>query len=227
MSLLLNAVDDEGRGLADPEIRDEMMTLLVAGHETTATALSWATALCLEHPSVLATLRAEWERVGGPTGAIDPTRVSELKYTDAVLRETLRLYPAGTGVLRRLKRPMTIGGIDLPAEVMLLPQAYLVHRDPRIWNEPTRFDPSRFVERKAKPHEWFPFGGGARTCLGMAFALFEMKIVLPRLLQRVDLRLEGPLPSVKPKAFLLAPAQPIQVKVAVRRTVEWTAAHLS
>jgi cytochrome P450 len=115
---------------------------------------------------------------------------------------------------------MTIGGIALPAGVMLLPQAYLVHRDPRVWPEPTRFDPARFVEQKPKPHAWFPFGGGARTCLGMAFALYEMKIVLSRLFQRVDLRLEAALPSVKPKAFLLAPAAPIRVAVALRRRAE-------
>jgi cytochrome P450 len=214
MSVLLNAVDDSGEGLSDDEVRDEMMTLLVGGHETTATALTWATALCLQHPSVLEKLRAEWEQVAGGADAIDPQKISELKYTDAVLRETLRLYPAGTGVLRRLKRPATIGGIALPAEVMLLPQAYLVHRDPRLWPEPERFEPARFLDKKAKPHEWFPFGGGARTCLGMAFALHEMKIVLPRLLQRMELRLEGSLPGVAPRAFLLAPERAIRVSVA-------------
>jgi cytochrome P450 family 110 len=218
MSTLLNALDDTGQGLSDDEIRDEMMTLLVAGHETTATALCWATALCLEHPAVLANLRAEWAQVAGASDAIDPARVPELKYTDAVLRETLRLYPAGTGVLRRLKRPMRIGGLDLPAEVMVLPVTYLVHRDASLWPEPARFEPARFLERKPKPHEWFPFGGGARTCLGMAFALFEMKIVLPRLFQRLDLRLEGPLPRVSQKAFLLSPAEPIRVKVEALRS---------
>jgi cytochrome P450 len=214
MSVLIDAVDDEGRGLSDDELRDEMMTLLVGGNETTETSLSWAIALCLQNPNVLARLRAECESVFGSAGELDSSRVPELRYVDAVIRETMRLYPISVGVMRRLKQPMTIGGAALPAGVMVLPSAYLVHRDPAIWPEPLRFDPSRFLERKPRLGEWFPFGGGLRTCLGMAFSLYEMKIVLARIFQRVTLRLDGPIPPLAQRSFLLGPAAPIPVYVA-------------
>ena len=120
MSLLIGAVDEEGEGLSDGELRDEMMTLLVAGHETTAITLAWAIGLCVGHPEVMAEMRLEYDQVfgrardGGEGAGFDPARIQELKYTDAVVRETLRLYPVASAVVRRLKQPMTIAGYALP-----------------------------------------------------------------------------------------------------------------
>ena len=119
MLMLVQAVDEDGRGLSDEELRDEMMVLLFGGHETTATTLSWSVALCLKHPDVLATVREECDRVFAH--GFDPSRVSELKYADAVAKEALRLYPVAPAVARRLKQPLTIAGYSLPEGVFVSP----------------------------------------------------------------------------------------------------------
>ena len=211
MSMLIQAVDEEGRGLSDDELRDEMMVLLIGGHETTATTLSWSLALCLKHPEVLAAVREEHDRVFA--GGFDPARVSELKYTEAVVKETLRIYPVAPAVARRLKQPLTIAGYSLPEGVLVSPSIYHIQRDPKVWPDPLRFDPSRFIEKRPRPSEWLPFGGGVRTCLGMAFSLFEMRIVLSTVLSRTKLRPQGEIPRLSQRGILLGPASPIRVTV--------------
>jgi cytochrome P450 len=171
LSLLLQATHEDGRPMSDRELRDELMTLLVAGHETTATALSWAIELLSRHPVDLERLEAD---VAGGDGA----------YLDAVIKETLRLRPVIALVLRRLVEPMEIGGRLLPAGVSVAPSIYLVHRRPDIYPEPERFRPERFLERPAGTYTWIPFGGGVRRCLGGAFAEFEMAVVLRELVAR-------------------------------------------
>lgn len=171
LSLLLQARHDDGRPMSDRELRDELMTLLVAGHETTATGLSWAVTLLSRHPEALSRLE---EEVAAGEGA----------YLDAVIKETLRLRPVIALVLRRLVEPMEIGGRVLPAGVSVAPSIYLVHRDPGIYPEPDRFRPERFLERPAGTYTWIPFGGGVRRCLGGAFAEFEMAVVLRELVSR-------------------------------------------
>jgi cytochrome P450 len=173
-SLLLATRDEEGNGLTDTELRDELMTLLVAGHETTATALAWTLERVVRHPGVL-------ERV----------REDDGDYLDAVIKETLRLRPVVPAVIRRLQAPMEFGGWQLPAGVHIAPSIYLLHRRPEIYPDPTAFRPERFLERAPGTYEWIPFGGGTRRCLGASFAQFEMKTVLETVLRSVRLRPAG------------------------------------
>jgi cytochrome P450 len=182
LSLLLQASDEEGRPMSDRELRDELMTLLVAGHETTATALSWAVELLARHPAELERLEAD---VAGGDGA----------YLDAVIKETLRLRPVIALVLRKLMEPMEIGGRLLPAGASVAPSIYLVHRNPEVYPEPERFRPERFLEQPAGTYTWIPFGGGVRRCLGGAFAEFEMAVVLRELVARRNLRPVGRKPE--------------------------------
>jgi cytochrome P450 len=212
LSMLLAARDEDGRAMTDEELRDEMITLLVAGHETTATALAWAFHRILENPPVLERLRAELD---GVTAA--PDEVARLEYLDAMVKETLRLHPVITEVGRRLTRPMRIGGFDLPAGVAAAAGIYLVHRRPDVWPEPERFDPARFLGRRPSPYEFLPFGGGTRRCLGMAFALYEMKVVLARVLARVALRrAPGYRMRVIRRAITLAPSEGMPLVVERR-----------
>ena len=150
-----------GTEMTDRDLRDELMTLLVAGHETTATALSWALERLARHPSA-------WERL----------RSGDDAYVDAVIKETLRLRPVLPLVVRRLKAPMEIGGYELPAGVGVAPCIYLMHRRPEIYPDPEAFRPERFLERPAGTYTWIPFGGGVRRCLGASFAQYEMATVL-------------------------------------------------
>ena len=173
LSMLLQARhEDDGSPMTDPELRDELLTLLAAGHETTATALSWALERLARHPVAWARLREDDEA-----------------YVDAVIKETLRLRPVIPAVLRRLKAPMEIGGFDLPAGVSAVPCIYLLHRRPDLYPDPLAFRPERFLERPAGTYTWIPFGGGVRRCLGASFAQFEMATVLRVLARRCE-RLE-------------------------------------
>jgi cytochrome P450 len=178
LSLLLQARHEDGQAMSDRELRDELMTLLVAGHETTATGLSWAIELLARHPEELDRLTSDVE--GGDGG-----------YVDAVIKETLRLRPVIALVLRKLVEPMEIGGRLLPAGVSVAPSIYLVHRRPDIYPEPERFRPERFIEQPPGTYTWIPFGGGVRRCLGGAFAEFEMSVVLRELVTRRRLRPVG------------------------------------
>jgi cytochrome P450 family 135 len=178
LSLLLQARHEDGRPMSDRELRDELMTLLVAGHETTATALSWAIELLARHPSELARLETDLSEGRG-------------EYLDAVIKETLRLRPVIALVLRKLVEPMEIGGRLLPAGVSVAPSIYLVHRRPDVYPEPERFRPERFLEQPAGTYTWIPFGGGVRRCLGGAFAEFEMAVVLRELVSRRRIRAVG------------------------------------
>jgi len=187
LSMLVEARDETGRPMTDEELRDEMITLLVAGHETSATTLCWVFNRILPRPDMLEKLRAELRRVVG-SSALAPRHVPQLEYLDATIKETLRLNPIIPIVGRRLRRPMRVGGRDLPAGTIVAPCIYLTHRRPDAWPDPERFDPDRFVGQRTSPYAFFPFGGGVRRCLGMAFALYEMKIVVAEILARVALR---------------------------------------
>jgi cytochrome P450 len=169
----------------------------------------------LAHPETIARARDELAAAGPPP--LDPQSVTRLEYLDAICRETLRLTPIVPLVGRRLARPMRIGGIDLPAGVVAAPCIYLTHRRPDRWPEPERFRPERFLESKPTPYEFLPFGGGVRRCLGMAFALVEMKIVLAEVLSRVELR-EAPGYQVRVvrRSVTLAPSQGMPVVVERR-----------
>jgi cytochrome P450 family 110 len=215
LSLLVQATYEDGRPLEDRALRDELMTILLAGHETTATALAWAVSHILAHPEVRARILDELHEAG--PAPLDPQGVTRLEYLDAVCRETLRLTPIIPLVGRRLTRPMRIGGIDLPAGAVAAPCIYLAHRRPERWPEPERFRPERFLESKPTPYEFLPFGGGVRRCLGMAFALVEMKIVLGEVLTRVELHAApGYQVRVVRRSVTLAPSEGMPVMVESR-----------
>lgn len=208
LSLLLAARDEDGQPMSDDELVDELITMLAAGHDTTATALSWLFACVLEHPEVEARLREEI------AGAADPAAVTALPYLDAVVKETLRLRPIVPDVVRRLERPMRFAGFDLPAGVHLTPCIHLAHRRAEVYPEPARFRPERFVGVRPDPYSWLPFGGGIRRCLGMAFALYEMKIVTGVVLSRLRLRLDRPgTVRVVRRSVTLAPAAGTRVRI--------------
>ena len=206
LSILLEAVDDSGRAMTDRELRDELVTLLAAGHETTATELCWAFELILRTPRVLDRLTAELRDAGG-----EPD-VERLPYLDATIKEVLRLRPVIPAVGRRVKKALTIGGYDVPTGTLLVPSVWLTHRLPDIYPDPEELRPERFLGVKPDPYAWLPFGGGPRRCLGMAFALYEMKIVLATVLGRVRLRLERERPArIVIRGFTHAPAGGVRV----------------
>jgi cytochrome P450 len=183
---LLAATHEDGSPLEDREVRDAIFTILVAGHETTALALAWALAEVAPRAEVVDRITDELRRVtaGGPPEA---EHLPALEYVDATIRESLRHSPVAPFVVRKTVQPFAAGGREYPAGVVLCPCSYLVHRREHLYPEPDRFRPERFLERKFGPHEWFPFGGGNRVCLGMPFALYEMKVLLATLLSQVRL----------------------------------------
>ena len=176
MSLLLRARHEDGSPMSDDELRDELITLLVAGHETTATALAWGIERLVRHPDKLERLREE-ALAGGD------------EWVDAVAKETLRLRPVIPIVVRRLTEPVEIGGWTLPEGVKVAPCIYLVHRHAGVYApDPTAFRPERFLEQPAGTYTWIPFGGGVRRCIGGSFAVFEMKAVLAAIARSAVLR---------------------------------------
>jgi cytochrome P450 len=182
LSMLIAARHEDGSPMRDEEMRDELLTLLVAGHETTATSLSWAVERLTRNPDKLERLRAE-------------VLEGREEYLTATIQETLRLRPVISIVLRKLTEPVEIGGYELPAGVSVAPSIYLVHRNPEIYPEPQRFLPERFLENPPGTYTWIPFGGGVRRCLGASFAQFEMAVVLKELVKRHQIRPANPKPE--------------------------------
>lgn len=193
LAMLVAARDEDGRPMSDEEIRDEIITMLLAGHETTATSLAWVIYRLLQNPQVLAKAQAEMaSATGDGLQASRPTaeQIAGLSYLDSVIKESARLNPVLPIAVRYLETDTRIGSYELPAGSIVAPCIYLTHRQPELWPEPEAFNPCRFVGRRVDPNTFFPFGGGVRHCLGAAFAAYEMKIVLSRVLSRVTLRLD-------------------------------------
>jgi len=195
LSLLLQARDEQGEAIGTGELRDQLVTLLLAGHETTATTLAWTFDYLLRRADVLERLAAECAQGNGATS-----------YADAVLNEVLRLRPPLPITDRTLATPLEIAGRSLPAGTVVAPCIFLLHRRPDLYPEPDLFRPERFLERSPETYSWIPFGGGVRRCLGASFATFEMKIVLRTLLTRVRLRGVSRRPErIRRRAIVLAP----------------------
>src|SRR5947209_10132160 len=171
LSLMLGARHEDGSPMTDRELRDELLTLLVAGHETTANALAWAVERLVRHPEKLARLT---EEVGA----------GEQEYLEAGVTETLQLLPVISLVARRLTEPVEIGSWRLPAGVTVAPSIFLVHRRPDVYPDPDAFVPERFLGATPGTYTWIPFGGGVRRCIGGAFAHFEIQAVLAELVSR-------------------------------------------
>ena len=206
LSLMMSARDEQGEGLSDIELKDQMMTLLVAGHETTATALSWALYWIHKLPEVKQKLLAELDALDLDA---DPLTISRLPYLTAVCNETLRIYPvAFIAFLRFAKSPITVMGHQFEPEAMLAPVIYLTHHREDLYPEPKQFKPERFLKRQClgerslapfgdagshrySTYEFFPFGGGNRRCIGYALALLEMKLVLAKILTGWNLSLKS------------------------------------
>ena len=159
----------------DEELRDQIMTLLVAGHETSSTGLAWTFERLLRHPATLARARE-----------------GDDSYLDAVVQESLRVRPVLPVVLRQLRAPVSLGGYELPAGVTVMPAITLMHDNPALFSEPRRFKPERFLNGDGGTYAWIPFGGGRRRCLGAAFASLEMRVVLRTILHAAELRTDVP-----------------------------------
>jgi cytochrome P450 len=204
LSLLLEAGDVSGEPMSDRELRDQLLTMLVAGHETTATALAWAFERILRHPDVLARIRAELAE-------------GETTYLDAAIKETLRLRPTVPITARKLTVPYEVDGNMYPAGTVLMPCIYLLHRNPDIYEAPGEFRPERFIGTQPPPYSYIPFGGGVRRCLGSGFALAEMRAVIGTVLSRVDLRpvSRGDERIVR-RAFTLSPKRGARVVAELR-----------
>jgi len=202
LSLLLAATDEQGRPRADDEICDELLTLVVTGHETTATALAWGLYWMTTHAEVARRLAAEVRGAGAEAGA-----TTELEYLDAICKEILRICPIVPSVFRQVARPFSVAGYRFHPGVVLSPSIYLTHHREDIYPDGDRFDPERFLRRTYSPYEYLPFGGGLRRCIGMHLALYEMKLVLVELFRRYELRLASAGPVVPTRRIVaMAPS---------------------
>ncbi len=214
LGMLMGATDvDTGERMDDAQLRDEVMTIMLAGHETTANALSWVFVLLGQHPEVEEKLRAELSAVLGgrePASADAP----KLVYTSAVLHEALRLYPPVWAIARSASTDDAIGGVPIPKGALIFFLPWIVHRRADVWPEPERFDPARWLPDAVRPKSrcaFMPFSSGPRKCIGDGFALLEGTLVLATLMQRVRLRLV-PGQRIEPEpVFTLRPRYGVQV----------------
>ncbi len=215
LSLLMAARDEQGNPMSDEELQDQLLTLLFAGHETTATALSWAFYWIYKFPEVQEKLLAELATIDDIT---DIKALNQLAYLDAVCKETLRIYPVAFLAFPRItKSSLKIGNYEYPPDTALAPCIYLLHHREDIYPNPKQFQPERFLEREFSPYEFMPFGGGSRRCLGDVFAPMEMKIVIATILKQYNLRLAERKP-VKPirRGVTSTPASGVKVMLESR-----------
>ncbi|HET8939771.1 MAG TPA: cytochrome P450 [Polyangiales bacterium] len=215
LATLMQARDEDGQPMSDPELRDELMTALAAGHETTATALAWAFERILSHPDVYRRLQDELRGAGGV--GTRPDKLAALPYLDATCKEVLRQRPVVPAIGRLLREPASIGGYDLPKGTAVGVPIYLAHRNPDIYPEPDAFRPERFLNVQPDPLHWLPFGGGIRRCIGAQFALYEMKIVLGTLLAHCEFALDQTTPArAVRRAVTLFPEHGTRVRLTRR-----------
>lgn len=214
LSLLMTCRDEGGQGLSDDELHDELLTLLFAGHETTATALTWALYWLHRHPEVRRRLLQELAEAGADP---DPEQINRLPYLGAVVNEVLRIHPVAMLLFPRIvEQPLELAGRALEPGDVLLGCIQAVHERPDLYPDPLQFNPDRFLERNFGPGEFLPFGGGARRCIGAALAVYEMKLILATLLRAVSLELtpasDRPNPPRR-RGFTLGPSRPVQLRV--------------
>jgi cytochrome P450 len=219
LSMLLLAQDEErGGGMSDLQLRDEVLTLFIAGHETTAVTLSWTWYLLGKNPDVALKLRAELENVlGGRTPTFDD--LPRLQYTKMIFEETMRLYPPAWALPRQAIEEDVLGGYYIPAGSGVDVSPYVTHRHPDFWEEPEKFDPERFRPERAanRPRfAYFPFGGGSRTCIGNNFAMMEAQLILAIFAQRFRVDLVENHPVVPDPTFVLKPRHGVMVRVEKR-----------
>jgi cytochrome P450 len=205
LSMLVGVRFEDGEGMSDDELRDQLITLLLAGHETTATALAWTFDLLLRNPGPLARLRAELEEGGD-------------EYLRATISESLRLRPVVPLAGRRLGAELRAGDYALPAGTDVTPAFWLTHTRPDLYPQPLEFRPERFLDDPPETYSWVPFGGGVRRCLGATFAEFEMRVVLRQVIERCDLRLERRAPErIARRNITFSPRRGTPVVMGARR----------
>jgi cytochrome P450 len=218
LAMLLGARHEDGSPMSPQELRDELMTALVAGHETTASQLAWAFERLAREPAVLGRLQDELDEGAGEEQAGE-------EYLTAVVNEILRHKPVlPYAQVSMVKQPIEIGGIHYSPGVALVANAYLLHHDPAIYPEPHAFRPERFLEkaggRAPNTYTWIPFGGGRRRCLGASFALLEMKLVLRAVLERCELRPAGKrAEATRRRSITISPARGGTVVLHDRRRI--------
>ena len=220
LSLMMSARDEDGKAMSDEELRDELISLLFAGHETTASALTWAFYWVDYLPQVREKLLNELNNLGENP---EPSTIAKLPYLTAVCQETLRIYPIVPSASPRVVvSPIEIGDYKFPKGTWIIPSIYLAHHREEVYPESKQFKPERFLERQFTPYEFFPFGGGNRRCIGLAFAMYEMKLVLATILSqfevsRIDKR---PVKPVRRGVTVATPAGMKMVATPVKKIVK-------
>lgn len=218
LSMLLHARDEDGGRMSDEQLRDEVMTVIMAGHETTDIALSWTWRLLALHPEVEKKLHAELaEQLDGNAPTMGD--LPHLPYTDAVLKESMRLYPPAWAIGREAIEDCEIGGYHVSAETQLFISQYVVHRLPHTFEDPENFDPDRWtngLEKRIPKYAYFPFGGGPRLCIGQSFAKMEAALLLATIAQRFRLKLSGEQRTTPQPSITLRPKNGVQVVLEER-----------
>ncbi len=220
LSMLLQARDDDGSGMDDKQLRDELMTIFLAGHETTAMNMTWTWYLLMEHPDVMARLKAEVDAALGdrPAAMAD---LANLKYAEMVIKESMRLYPPAASVGREPIHDLELGGYTIPKGALLTLSTYGMHHNPKVFPNPEVFDPERFSpenEKRIPRYGYLPFGAGPRVCIGNSFALMEARLILATMVQQADLSLVPGQKIVPKQLVTVRPANGIEVKVTMRET---------
>ena len=210
LSLMMSAQDENGEGMKDYELRDELMTLMLAGHETTATAIAWGLYWLYCYPEIRAKLEAEIASLGEDP---DPMAIAKLPYLDAVCKETLRIYPVAMLTFpRTVIEPTELMGYQLDKGTVVIGCIYLLHQREDIYPQPKQFKPERFLEREFDTYEFFPFGGGKRRCIGEALAMLELKLVLATAVREYNLQLRSNKSEIPARrGVTLAPKKGVQM----------------
>jgi len=216
LSILMVSRGEDGSVMTDRQLRDEIMTFLLAGHETTAVSLSWTWYLLSQHPEAARKLHQELRDVlGGRTPQLED--MVRLPYTDRVVKESMRLYPPAWSLARTTAKEMEVGGYRLPVGANVVMSPWIMHRDPRFFENPERFDPDRWaveIAHRLPRFAYFPFGGGPRLCIGASFAMMEANLLLATIAQRFQLSLVPGHPVVPQPGITLRPRHGIQMSLA-------------
>lgn len=214
LSMLLAARDEDGNPMPRAQVLDECITLFVAGHETTAAALTWTWYLLAQHPEIARRLNDEVNSVLGKD-PITFEKLAQMPFLEAVVKETLRLYPPAFGFGRSVIEPFQAGGVDFPKGAVLLFSTYVTHRRPDLWDAPDAFRPERFLDAEQQPdrYTYLPFGAGPRICLGNMFAMLEAQVVLATMLQHVNLQRTDNAPVILDTVVTLRPRDPLYMQV--------------
>ena len=215
LSMLMAARDEDGSAMTDRQLRDEIMTFLLAGHETTAVSISWTWYLLSQHPEVGQKLRQELQAVlGGRVPQLED--LARLPYTDKVIKESMRLYPPAWSLARTTTKPTEIAGYRLPVGANVVMSPWIMHRDPRFFDHPEQFDPDRWTLQTTQQlprFAYFPFGGGPRLCIGASFAVMEANLLVAAMAQRFQLRLVPGHPIAPRPGITLRPRYGIPMKM--------------